>query len=95
MGQNIQYLCTNNFFVDYYIIVIYIYIYNCYMSKKRNDKESMSCLMLKPSQSFFVYLYTKQRKKFTEKVLFKEKGEDWWRLYPLGQWAVVYIYIYI
>ena len=42
------------------------------MSKKRNDKESMSCLTLKQSQSFCLP-YTKQRKKFTEKEIFKEK----------------------
>ena len=46
-----------------------------WMSKKRNDNESMICLMLKPNQSFFVYCILSKEKNFTEKELFKEKGE--------------------
>ena len=45
------------------------------MSNKRNDKESMICLTLKPSQSFFVYHIQSKEKLFTEKEFFKEKGE--------------------
>ena len=48
------------------------------MSKKRNNKESMICLMLKPRQSFFVNHIQSKENLFTEKVLFKEKGE--WRI---------------
>ena len=46
------------------------------MCKKRNDKESMIHWTPKPSQSFGPY--SKQRKKFTEKELFKEKRK--WRI---------------
>ena len=35
----------------------------------------MICLMPKPSQSFFVYHIRNKEKIFTEKELFKEKGE--------------------
>ena len=48
------------------------------MSKKRNNKESMVCLTLKPNQSFFVYCIQSKEKKFTEKEVFKEKEE--WRI---------------
>ena len=49
-----------------------------WVSKKRNDKESMICLTLKPSQSFFVYCIESKEKKFTENELFKEKWV--WRI---------------
>ena len=42
---------------------------------KRNDKESMICLMTKPSQSFFVYCIQSKENLFYKKELFKEKGE--------------------
>ena len=34
----------------------------------------MICLMLKPSQSFFVYCIQSKEKFLTEKKVFKEKG---------------------
>ena len=46
------------------------------MSKKRNDKESMICLMLKPIQSFFVYCIQSKEIFFIEKELFNEKGSE-------------------
>ena len=49
-----------------------------WVSKKRNDKESMICLNLKPSQSFFVYCIQNKEFFFNEKELFKEKGK--WRI---------------
>ena len=45
------------------------------MRQERNDKESMICLTPKPSQSFFVYRIQSKDFFFTEKELFKEKGE--------------------
>ena len=47
------------------------------MNKKRNDKESMICLTLKPSQTFFVYRIQSKEKNLT-KELFKKKGK--WRI---------------
>ena len=38
----------------------------------------MIWLTLKPNESFFVYLYKVKKNSFTEKELFKEKGE--WRI---------------
>ena len=35
----------------------------------------MTCLTLKPSQSFFVYRIQCKEKKITEKELFREKGK--------------------
>ena len=50
-----------------------------WVSKKRNGKESMVCLTPKPRQSFFVYrIQSYEKLFFTEKELFKEKGE--WRI---------------
>ena len=51
------------------------------MSKKRNDKESIICLTLKPSQSFFGFrLQSKENNFFflQKKSFFKEKGE--WKI---------------
>ena len=45
------------------------------MSKKRNEKESMIFIYAKIKPNFLCLLYTKQKKFFTEKGLFKEKGE--------------------
>ena len=50
-----------------------------WVSNKRNDKESLICLTPKPSQSFFVYCkQSKENFFFTEKELFKKKGE--WKI---------------
>ena len=45
-----------------------------WVSKKRNDKESMICLTPKPCQ-FLCLPYIKQRKKNAETELFKENEE--------------------
>ena len=47
------------------------------MSKKRNNKESMICLMPQLSQSFFVYRI-QSKEIFLSKKLFKKKWE--WRI---------------
>ena len=41
------------------------------MSKKRNDKESMICLILKTKLKFLVYCIESKENFFTEKELFK------------------------
>ena len=41
--------------------------------QERNDKESLICLMSKPSQNFFVYSIQSKEKFLTENELFKEK----------------------
>ena len=48
-----------------------------WVSKKRNDKESMMCLTPKPSISFFVNRI-QSKEKITEKGPFKKKGE--WKI---------------
>ena len=48
--------------------------------EKKNDKESMICLMPKAKPKFLCLPYRKQRKFFTGKELFKEKGK--WRTEP-------------
>ena len=45
-----------------------------WVSKKRNDKETMICLTPKLSQNFFVYHIQSKEKNFTEKEIDKEKG---------------------
>ena len=43
---------------------------------KRNDKESMICLMPKPNKNFFIYCIESKENFLTEKELLKEK-EEW------------------
>ena len=46
------------------------------MSKKRNDKESMICLTLKPSQSLFAYhTHTKKKNLIKKSFLGKRRSE--------------------
>ena len=48
--------------------------------QEKNDKESMICLTVKPSQSFFVYFIQSKENIFTEKELLNEKVwmvENW------------------
>ena len=44
--------------------------------KERNNKESMICLMPKPSKTFFFYRIQSKENFFTEKELFKEKKSE-------------------
>ena len=67
-----------NFHDQFYCSSNFLNLNSAQYEWARNNKESMICLTPKPSWNFFIYRIQSKEKSFTEKEIFKEKGN--WRM---------------